>query len=141
MTHFTFVLNGTFSFKSLGFAIFPKARARQNTNKHEMSRLQITVFLLVLAPFALESATDCSKLRAGQFLCPDPDSSYKFIDEKTQSVAGCTSERKAIGKYFEWFKSFKLILVLLVRCLASEGIICSDSGNNTFHASIPCEYT
>lgn len=64
-----------------------------------MSRAQITVFLLFLCPFALESATDCSKLRVGQFFCPDPDSSYKFIDEKTQSVAGCTIERKAIGKF------------------------------------------
>lgn len=82
-------------------SIAPYLFTNQNKNISEMVkmfRLEITVFLIFLAPFALESATDCSKLRAGQFLCPDPDSSYKYIDEKTQSVSGCTSERKAIGK-------------------------------------------
>lgn len=82
-----------------------------------MFRLKIICFLLILAPSALKSATDCSKLRVGQFLCPDPESDY--IDEKTQSVIGnfinslivkkieiinkiyfkgCTREGKAIGE-------------------------------------------
>lgn len=61
-------------------------------------REKIICFLLITIPYALESATDCSKLRVGQSLCPDPDSSYKFIDEKTQSVMGCTKDGKATGK-------------------------------------------
>lgn len=68
-----------------------------------MIRTKILVFLLIVAPIALESATDCTKLRVGQFLCPDPDSNYKYIDEKTQSVVGCTKEGKAIGNKFDIF--------------------------------------
>lgn len=62
-----------------------------------MLRVKLISFLLILTPFALESATDCSKLRIGQFLCPDPDNNYKYIDEKTQSVVGCTQDGKATG--------------------------------------------
>ena len=61
-----------------------------------MRLLIISLFLLIL-PYTLESATDCSKLRVGQFLCPDPDSSYKYIDEKTQSVVGCSKDGRATG--------------------------------------------
>lgn len=62
-----------------------------------MFRLKIISFLLILTP-ALQTATDCSKLRVGQFLCPDPDSNYKYIDEKTQSVEGCTPKGTAKGE-------------------------------------------
>lgn len=63
-----------------------------------MIRIKIMTFLLIMLPYALESATDCSKLRKGQFMCPDPDSSYKYIDERTQQVEDCTREGKAIGE-------------------------------------------
>jgi hypothetical protein len=66
-----------------------------------MNRIEITFFLLILAPIALESTTDCTKLRVGQFLCPDPDGSYEYIDDKTQSVVGCTPEGKARGDYID----------------------------------------
>ena len=89
-----------------------------------MDKRLIFVILLIFCPIALESATDCTKLRVGQFICPDPDSSYDYIDKNTQSVIGCTKEGKA-----------------KVRCLASEGIICEDTSNNTFYSTIPCEYT
>jgi hypothetical protein len=69
-----------------------------------MFQIKVIGFLLILAPAALQTATDCSKLRYGQFLCPDPDSSYKYIDEKTQSVAGCTSDGKAMGKLINCFE-------------------------------------
>lgn len=71
---------------------------KQTTIKVKMSKLKLISLLLILAPAALDSATDCSKLRVGQFLCPDPDSSYKYIDEKTQSVAGCSADGKAMGE-------------------------------------------
>lgn len=67
---------------------------------------------------------DCTKLRLGQFFCPDPDSSYDYIDHKTQSVIGCTKNGTA-----------------KVRCIAAEGIVCRESGNNTFSGTIPCDYT
>ncbi|KAL7051643.1 hypothetical protein ACKWTF_004545 [Chironomus riparius] len=89
-----------------------------------MDRKVIILIIVIFCPIALESATDCSKLRIGQFLCPDPDSSYDYIDKNTQSVIGCSKEGTA-----------------KVRCIASEGIICEDSSNNTFYSSIPCEYT
>lgn len=54
--------------------------------------------MLIIVPITLESTTDCNKLRVGQYLCPDPDSSYHYIDDKTQSVVGCTKEGKASGK-------------------------------------------
>jgi hypothetical protein len=89
-----------------------------------MEKAIILIILVIFCPIALESATDCSKLRVGQFFCPDPDSSYDYIDKRTQSVIGCTKEGTA-----------------KVRCIASEGIICEESSNNTFYGSIPCEYT
>lgn len=59
---------------------------------------KIVLLLVILAPTALKSDTDCTKLRVGQFLCPDPDSSYKFIDEKTQSVKSCAPNGFASGE-------------------------------------------
>lgn len=39
--------------------------------------------------------TDCSTLRMGQYLCPDPNSDY--IDPKTQTYRGCRPDNKAKG--------------------------------------------
>lgn len=44
-----------------------------------------------------EYHVECSTLRMGQYLCPDPDPSYNFIDPKTQQPYGCTKENKAKG--------------------------------------------
>jgi hypothetical protein len=33
----------------------------------------------------------------GQYICPDPDSTYSYIDPKTQQPYGCTKENKAKG--------------------------------------------
>lgn len=89
-----------------------------------MNKWKFSIILLIIFPIALESATDCTKLHVGQFLCPDPDSKYDYIDKETQSVIGCTKEGYA-----------------KVRCIASEGIICADTSNNTFYGTIPCDYT
>lgn len=79
---------------------FPPVIGEIEQNK-QMFRImcifKILVFLLITAPYALESATDCSKLRVGQKICPDPDRSYKYIDEETQSIFGCTREGTAKG--------------------------------------------
>lgn len=107
-----------------------------------MYKIRALVLLLITTPYALESASDCSKLRVGQFLCPDPDSSYNYIDEKTQSIIGCTKEGKAIGEISKclFYKIYNIYL-FAARCLASEGITCSSTGNNTFHHSVPCDFT
>lgn len=76
-----------------------------------MFAIKVLVVLLISAPYALESATDCSKLRVGQFLCPDPDSSYKYIDEKTQSIIGCTKEGIASGEDLTLRIFSKLLLI------------------------------
>ncbi|KAF6215824.1 hypothetical protein GE061_000159 [Apolygus lucorum] len=66
--------------------------------------------------------TDCSTLRLGQFICPDPE--YDLIDPATQQPRGCTKENKA-----------------KVVCKAADGIICHGSGNSTFKREIPCKFT
>lgn len=50
---------------------------------------------------ALNVRVDCSTLRMGQYLCPDPDVNYAkmLIDPKTQQLHGCTPENKARSKY------------------------------------------
>lgn len=45
---------------------------------------------------------DCSTLRMGQYLCPDPDH-LDFIDPATQQPKGCTKENKAKGYFFTYF--------------------------------------
>jgi hypothetical protein len=40
---------------------------------------------------------DCNALRMGQYICPDPDPSYSYIDPKTQQPYGCTVANKAKG--------------------------------------------
>lgn len=65
---------------------------------------------------------DCNNLRMGQYICPHPD--YDFIDPETQQPRGCTKENKA-----------------KVLCLASDGLICTETKNNTFRKDIPCKWT
>ncbi|XP_035742627.1 TM2 domain-containing protein CG10795-like isoform X2 [Vespa mandarinia] len=65
---------------------------------------------------------DCNNLRMGQYICPHPD--YDFIDQKTQQPKGCTKENKA-----------------RVLCLAADGLICTETRNNTFKKDIPCKWT
>ncbi|XP_056638379.1 TM2 domain-containing protein CG10795 isoform X2 [Diorhabda sublineata] len=74
------------------------------------------------APFEV----DCSNLRIGQYICPDPDHKYldEMIDPKTQQLRGCTKENKA-----------------KVRCLVANGLFCSDTHNSTFYKDMPCKWT
>ncbi|KAL1512827.1 hypothetical protein ABEB36_002349 [Hypothenemus hampei] len=65
---------------------------------------------------------DCSSLRMGQYLCPDP--SYDLIDPKTQQIYGCSKDNKA-----------------KVRCIAVEGLVCQESQNRTFFREMPCKWT
>ncbi|KAJ8674605.1 hypothetical protein QAD02_005867 [Eretmocerus hayati] len=65
---------------------------------------------------------DCKNLQMGQFICPHPD--YEFIDPKTQQPKGCTPENRAE-----------------VVCQTADGLICSNTKNNTFKRDIPCKYT
>lgn len=41
---------------------------------------------------------DCSTLRMGQYMCPDPDYIPNLVDPKTQQIRGCTQENKARSK-------------------------------------------
>lgn len=49
---------------------------------------------------ALNVRVECSTLRMGQYLCPDPDDTYtrNLVDPKTQQLRGCTPENKARSK-------------------------------------------
>lgn len=42
-----------------------------------------------------EVVVDCSTLRMGQYLCPDPNINH--IDPKTQQIRGCRKDNKARG--------------------------------------------
>jgi hypothetical protein len=58
------------------------------------------VILTVLVSSAHINAdyhVECSTLRMGQYICPDPDPSYDYIDPKTQQPYGCSKENKAKG--------------------------------------------
>jgi TM2 domain-containing membrane protein YozV len=59
------------------------------------------------------------ELRTGQYLCNELN-----IDPQTQQLAGCTSDNSAP-----------------VNCTAVEGIVCLESGNNTFSRRVPCDWT
>lgn len=56
------------------------------------------MFLCLLPTMLAEQVfvKDCSKLKVGQFICPDP--TYDLIDPKTQQPRGCTKENLARGK-------------------------------------------
>lgn len=54
--------------------------------------------ILIFLPFdysCLGYEVDCTTLRLGQYICPDPD--YDQVDPKTQQFFGCTKENKAKG--------------------------------------------
>lgn len=65
---------------------------------------------------------DCSHLRIGQYMCPDP--AINHIDAKTQQPIGCTKSN-----------------VAKVWCLAAEGLTCTETKNSSFKGEIPCRWT
>ncbi|KAM3961024.1 LOW QUALITY PROTEIN: TM2 domain-containing protein 1 biscotti [Aphomia sociella] len=95
------------------------------------------IFLIVLNSFVRGSdepksdsmieEVDCSTLRLGQYICPDP--SINQIDPDTQQYRGCTkgedipSEGEA-----------------LVQCIAADDIICHETKSSTFK-KLPCKWT
>lgn len=83
--------------------------------------LPFVIFLLGVVP-ADGIEVDCSKLRVGQFMCPDPNSSH--IDPKTQQPIGCTKEN-----------------VARVWCIAADGLTCTETKNSSFKGEIPCRWT
>ncbi|XP_030756819.1 TM2 domain-containing protein CG10795 [Sitophilus oryzae] len=92
-----------------------------------MEKLAIIVLIVLsLINYTVENVNEtvvnCSTLRMGQFLCPDPD--YDLIDPKTQQIRGCTKENKA-----------------KIRCIVVEGLVCSESHNRTFLREVPCKWT
>nr|CAH7720409.1 unnamed protein product [Callosobruchus chinensis] len=87
-------------------------------------------FIAVLLPFCiaeeiiLNYTVECSSLRMGQFMCPDPAYIPYMIDPKTQQLRDCTKENKA-----------------KVQCIAVDGLNCSETGNSTFFKQMPCQWT
>uniref|UniRef100_U5EWP4 Putative conserved plasma membrane protein n=1 Tax=Corethrella appendiculata TaxID=1370023 RepID=U5EWP4_9DIPT len=82
----------------------------------------LIVLFVVNIQLSDEIEVDCGELRMGQFLCPNP--ALRHIDPKTQQFFGCTKENKA-----------------KVWCIASEGIICSETKNSSFTKEMPCKWT
>lgn len=71
---------------------------------------------------------DCSTLRLGQYICPDP--SINHIDPETQQFKGCT-KGKDVPEDGE----------AEVQCVAADGIICNETNNSTFKRKMPCKWT
>ncbi|XP_013143692.1 PREDICTED: TM2 domain-containing protein CG10795 [Papilio polytes] len=71
---------------------------------------------------------DCSTLRLGQYICPDP--SIDQIDTETQQYKGCT-KGKTVPSEGE----------ADVQCIAADGIICTETNNSTFTRKMPCKWT
>lgn len=84
----------------------------------------VLLTILIYCAHSADSNFECSTLRMGQYICPDPDPSYNYIDPKTQQPYGCTKENKA-----------------KVQCKAADGIICAETKNATFRREIPCKWT
>lgn len=64
--------------------------------------LSLFYILFVSEGYANSYVVDCSTLRMGQYLCPDPDVNYaqSLVDPKTQQLRGCTQENKARSRYY-----------------------------------------
>ena len=62
---------------------------------------------------------NCSRPLRGQYSCDDP-----VIDPVTQQPAGCTRDNKAP-----------------VNCTLNPGLVCQESGNNTFTGFTDCFWT
>ncbi|XP_045771336.1 TM2 domain-containing protein CG10795 [Maniola jurtina] len=71
---------------------------------------------------------DCSTLRLGQYICPDPNKNQ--IDPDTQQFVGC-AKGKSVPSEGE----------ADVLCLAADGIICNQTNNSTFWRKMPCKWT
>lgn len=65
---------------------------------------------------------DCSQLRVGQYMCPDPNINH--IDPKTQQPYDCS--KASIAK---------------VWCIAADGLVCNETKNSSFKGEIPCQWT
>lgn len=96
----------------------------ENCNVQEMIRVLLIILTVFIRCRSHEfNDVDCTKLRMGQYLCPDP--SYDYIDIKTQQPRGCMRETNRAK----------------VMCRAAPGIVCRDTKNSTFFKEIPCKWT
>ncbi|XP_044592661.1 TM2 domain-containing protein CG10795 [Cotesia glomerata] len=88
--------------------------------------LQLSLVIIVnvfsMYAYGTNYTVDCINLQIGQYICPHPN--FDLIDRTTQQIRGCSKENKA-----------------RVDCLAGDGLICSETLNNTFKKDIPCKWT
>lgn len=77
--------------------------------------LSFLSFALALDPLAV----DCSRLRRGQYSCDPP-----LIHHVTQQPVGCSRNNSAP-----------------VNCTLIPGLYCSQTSNNSFLGSVPCQWT
>lgn len=86
----------------------------------------LSIIYIILITEVVETISlvelDCSQLRVGQYLCPDPNINH--IDPKTQQPYDCN--RNNVAK---------------VWCIAADGISCSETKNASFKGEIPCQWT
>lgn len=61
--------------------------------------------------------TSCENLRLGQYMCPDPDPKYEYIDRKTQQPKNCTKENLARGKCVQLVQCIIVTLDFLLQIL------------------------
>ncbi|XP_028162490.1 TM2 domain-containing protein CG10795-like [Ostrinia nubilalis] len=96
----------------------------------------VQIFLLLMACIDASDeaksdkieAVDCSTLRLGQYICPDP--SINPIDPDTQQYRGCTKGEKIPSEG-----------EAEVQCIAADLIICKETNSSTFKKKLPCKWT
>lgn len=76
---------------------------------HRLYFVTILIFCQFISTLTVDKEVrmDCSNLRLGQYICPDPN--LQHIDPKTQQFLGCTRQNKADGIVF------KIIHIILMR--------------------------
>lgn len=86
-------------------------------------RRGLLCFLLIYKAVEIVGVdVDCSQLRIGQYLCPDPNINH--IDPATQQPFACTKSGTA-----------------KVWCIAADGLVCTETKNSSFRGDIPCQWT
>lgn len=93
---------------------------RRSTLKYYLSVICLILLNEIAKIIAVE--VDCSQLRVGQYLCPDPNVNH--IDPTTQQPRDCSNNN-----------------VAKVWCIAADGIVCSETKNSSFKGEIPCQWT
>lgn len=90
----------------------------------------LCVLPIVLALVPTVTPIDCSTLRLGQYICPDPDLKIPLIDKDTQQLVNCTKENKAEGSNLTFPNLFTFCILKFDRMIFFTSLVYRHSWNN-----------